>query len=147
MLAVDKPRLLMIARLMIAWRRGIQGPPAVQVVGGVAFVLGSAFMALAIVHDLIPAVLNVAGMLGLLVAGSLLIWNWSRRPGWSELHEFAVAAGLLLVYVWYGFVQVPSVPGTSPTVDTVGNVILGIGAIILLLIGWRRLSASPPTQA
>ena len=95
MLAVDKPRLPMIVMLMIARRRGIQGPPAVQVVGGVAFVLGSAFMALAIVHDLIPAVLNVAGMLGLLVAGSLLIWNWSRRPGWSELHEFAVAAGLL----------------------------------------------------
>jgi hypothetical protein len=75
-------------------------------------------------------------------AGSLLIWNWSRRTAWSEGHRFAVAAGLLLVYVWYSFVQVPSVGGTTPVADTIGNVILGGGAIILLVIGWRRLSAS-----
>jgi hypothetical protein len=110
------------------------------VVGGAAFALGSAFMALAIVHDRIPALLNVAGMLILLAVGSFLIWNWSRRAGWSDLHSFAVAAGLLLVYVWYGFVQIPSAGGTTPLIDSVGNAVFGIGALILLGVGWRRLS-------
>jgi hypothetical protein len=119
-----------------------QAPPSVQVVGGVAFALGSAFMALAIIHDLIPAILNVAGMLILLAAGSFLIWNWSRRSGWSELHQFAVAAGLLLVYVWYGFVQVPSAGNVTPLIDAIGNAVLGIGAIILLVLTWRRITAS-----
>jgi hypothetical protein len=123
-----------------------QEPPRAQVVGGVAFGLGSAFMVLAIVHDMIPAILNVAGMLGLFILGSLLIWNWSRRSAWSELHRLAVAGGLMLVYAWYGFVQVPSVGGTSPWVDTVGNVVFSIGALILLLIAWRRVSASQPAQ-
>jgi hypothetical protein len=117
-------------------------PPSVQVVGVIFFVLGSAFMALAIVHDRIPAILNAAGMLGLLAAGSLLIWHWSRRVGWSALHRFAVAGRLLLVYVWYGFVQVPSVGGVSPLIDAVGNAIFGLSALILLVITWRRLSAS-----
>jgi hypothetical protein len=126
---------------------GMQAPPSVQVVGGIAFALGSAFMALAIVHDGIPAFLNVAGMLGLLGAGSLLIWNWSRRAGWSELHRLAVAGGLLLVYVWYGFVQVPSVGGTTPLIDAVGNVVFGIGALILLLVAWQRVSTSQLAQS
>jgi hypothetical protein len=33
--------------------------------------------------------------------------RWSRRPGWGREHRFALAAGALLTYVWYGFVQVP----------------------------------------
>jgi hypothetical protein len=117
-----------------------QASPGAQVVGGVAFLLGSAFMGLAIVHDLIPAILNVVGMLGLLAAGSFLIWNWSRRLGWSALHEFAVAGGLLLVYVWYGFVQVPSAGDTAPMIDAIGNIVLGIGALLLLLFGWRKVA-------
>jgi hypothetical protein len=116
--------------------------PNVAVIGGVAFALGSAFMSLAIVHDMIPAIVNVAGMIGLLVAGSLLIWNWSRRSAWSDRHQLAVAGGLLLVYVWYGFVQVPSAGDTSPLIDAVGNGVFGIGALILLLIAWRRVSTS-----
>lgn len=123
-----------------------QAPPSAPIAGAVAFVLGSAFMALAIVHDMIPAFLNVVGMIALLATGSLLIWNWSRRTAWSELHQFAIAGGLLMVYVWYGFVQVPSVGDTTAQIDTLGNIVLGIGAIILLVVGWRRVSAdhSPP---
>jgi hypothetical protein len=136
-----------LGRVKVDAPTSTQTPPSVQAVGGVAFMLGSAFMSLAIVHDLIPAILNVAGMIGLLAAGSLLIWNWSRRVGWSELHRFAVAGGLLLVYVWYGFVQVPSVGGTTPLMDAVGNVVFGIGALILLPIAWRRLQASPSKEA
>jgi hypothetical protein len=37
---------------------------------------------------------------------------WSRRIDWSAEHEFALAAGALLTYVWYGFVQAPTTPST-----------------------------------
>ncbi|MCL4301226.1 MAG: hypothetical protein KJ077_36175 [Anaerolineae bacterium] len=117
-------------------------PPTVPVVGGTAFILGSAFMALAILQDAIPVSLNVAGMIGLIAAGSVLIWNWSNRSGWSERHRLAVASGLLLTYGWYGFVQIPSAGETSPLIDTVGNVIFASGTLILLGIAWKRLSAS-----
>jgi hypothetical protein len=99
-------------------------------------------MALANVDEPIPAIFTLAGMIGLLIAGSLLVWNWSRRVGWSERHRLAVASGLLLVYVWYAFVQVPSVGDTTPLIDTIGNVVFGIGALILLLVAWRRVSTS-----
>jgi hypothetical protein len=38
--------------------------------------------------------------------------RWSRRIDWSAEHEFALAAGALLTYVWYGFVQAPTTPST-----------------------------------
>lgn len=117
-----------------------QAPPSAQVAGGVAFALGSAYMVAVRNPAMVPAILTVAVMLALLAAGSVLIWHWSRRAGWSELHRLAVAGGLLLVYVWYGFVQVPSVGGTSPMIDAIGNVVFGIGALLLLFIAWRRVS-------
>jgi hypothetical protein len=40
------------------------------------------------------------------------VWRWSRRIDWSAEHEFALAAGALLTYVWYGFVQAPTTPST-----------------------------------
>lgn len=113
--------------------------PAPRIVGGATFLLGSAFMALAIIHDMIPAILNVAGMLALLAAGCALLWRWSARAGWSQHHIFAAAAGLLLVYAWYSFVQVPSIPGSTPLTDAIGNAIFACGALALLAFGWRKL--------
>jgi hypothetical protein len=99
-------------------------------------------MSLAILHDTIPVSLNVAEMIGLIAAGSALIWNWSNRLDWSERHRLVVAGGLLLTYVWYSFVQIPSAGEISRLLDTVGNVIFAGGALILLVIAWKRLSAS-----
>ena len=115
--------------------------PVPRVVGGATFLLGSAFMALAIIHDAIPAILNVAGMLALLAAGWGLLWRWSARAGWSQRHVFAAAGGLLLVYAWYSFVQVPSIPGSTPLADAIGNAVFACGALALLVFGWRRLGA------
>lgn len=114
--------------------------PNVWVVGIIAFVLGSAFMLLARTHAPIPAWLNVAGLLALLIIGAGLFWRWSRRAGWSARHKLAVAGGLLLTYAWYGFVQVPSTGATTPLIDTIGNAVFAVGAVVLLLVAARRLS-------
>lgn len=117
-----------------------QTAPSVWMAGGMMFVLGSVYMAVINMPETVPAFLTVLVMLALLAAISLLVWRWSSRAGWSELHRLAVAGGLLLVYVWYSFVQVPSVEGTSPMVDAIGNAVFGIGALALLFIAWRRVS-------
>lgn len=49
-----------------------QGPPGIRVVGGVAFALVSVFMVLANVPETVPAGLTVAGMVGVIIAGSVL---------------------------------------------------------------------------
>lgn len=133
---------IMLGRIQKNAAVSTAAPPSELAAGGSAFVLGSAFMALANVGEPVPAALPVAGMLGLLAVGSYLFWRWSRREGWSVRHGFALAAGLLLVYAWYGFVQVPSAGDTSPMIDAIGNAIMVVGALILLFFGWRRVSAA-----
>lgn len=132
---------IVLGRVNVSAPSFTQEPPGLRVVGGVAFALGFVFMALANVPETVPAGLTVAGMIGLIIAGSVLLWNWSRRPGWSEPHRLAVATGLLLTYAWYGFVQVPSTPGANPVVDAVGNAVFAGGALILLVIAWKRVAA------
>ena len=104
---------------------------------------GSVFMGFVIVHNAIPAAVNVVGMLLLLAVVAATIARWSRAPDWSARHELAAAAGFMLTYVWYSFVQVPSVGETSPMVDLIGNVVFGLGAILLLMFAWRRLDHAP----
>ncbi|RPI92713.1 MAG: hypothetical protein EHM40_12210 [Chloroflexi bacterium] len=123
-------------------QRAVSEPLNPLLVAGTAFLLGSVFMSLALVHDAIPASLNVAGKIAVLLTGGLLLWNGSRRADWSEGHRFAVAAGLLLVYAWYGFVQIPSVGDTSPSIDAIGNAFFVVGALLLLGIARKRIQAA-----
>ncbi|PKO16569.1 MAG: hypothetical protein CVU39_07035 [Chloroflexi bacterium HGW-Chloroflexi-10] len=128
-----------IGRIQTRPQSKSKAAPSGSIVAGVAFILSSVFMALAgIVHQSIPAILNVSGMLGLMTAGSLIFWNWSNRSGWSEKHRLALVSGLILTYCWYGFVQVPSVGDTSPLIDLIGNSVFSIGAILLLVLAWKR---------
>lgn len=133
---------LLLGRMHTDGPTGSQAPPSAMGVGGGTFGLSSLFMILAILVDMLPVALNVAGMLLLFAVGSGLLWRWSKRPGWSEQHRLAAAGGLLLTYAWYGFVQVPSVPGTSPLIDTAGNVVFAACAVGLLFFAWRRLPAT-----
>lgn len=123
-------------------QRAVSEPLNPLLVAGTAFLLGSAFMSLALVHDTIPASLNVAGKIAVLLTGGLLLWNGSRRADWSEGHRFAVAAGLLLVYAWYGFVQIPSAGDTNPSIDAIGNAFFAVGALLLLGIARKRIQAA-----
>ncbi len=136
--------IILVVIAMIAPRFKITGwsgnnkVPSTFVMGGIALAFGSVFMLLAIMRESIPAGLNVAAMIGLLVAGSILFWNWSKRSAWSERHNTAVVGGLLITYAWYGFVQVPSIGNISSITDALGNAVFSFGAVILILIAWRR---------
>ncbi len=70
------------------------------------------------------------------------VWRWSGRATWSARHRLSIAAGLLLTYVWYGFVQAPSVGDIGPTVDRLGDVVFGLGAIALLRLAFHRVDRS-----
>jgi hypothetical protein len=111
---------------------GPAGAPAPLRVGGVAFGTGAAFVALFKTRTFMPAGWNVTGVVLLLFATGALNLAWSRRAGWGEKHRLALAAGFLLTYAWYGFVQVPSVGNVSPRVDLIGNAVFATGALLLL---------------
>ncbi len=113
-------------------------PPRPFKVGLAMFLLSSGFMGMAIVHNIIPAVVNVLAMLGLAFAAAAVLWRWSSRSGWSNMHRFAAAAGLVLTYIWYSFIQVPSTGDTNPGIDAAGNVIFALAALILLAIARKR---------
>lgn len=150
--------VVVVALVALAWRIGRgktprpqthdrPSPPSPLAVGTTALAAGSAFMGLAIVFDGIPAWANVGGMLLALGALATAMLLWSRRPGWSDSHQLAVAGGLLLTYAWYGFVQVPSVGEISPQTDLAGNIALSAVALGLLVIAAKRVTQDPPSAA
>jgi hypothetical protein len=114
--------------------------PGTIIVGIISFLLSSAWMALTFLMKTIPASLNVAGMLLFFGSGCILFWNWSSRSGWSEKHSLALTGGLMLTYIWHGFVQMPSIGNITPLTDTVGNIIFSCIAIFLFCIAWKKVS-------
>ena len=104
--------------------------------GGLAFVLTSAFMAatrLSYALKLPAAVLILVYFL-LYGLGLFAVWRWSRRIGWSAEHKFALAAGALLTYAWYGFVQAP-----HDALDLIGQAIFALLALGILILAGRRV--------
>jgi hypothetical protein len=70
--------------------------------------------------------------------------------GWGEAHRLALAGGALLTYAWSGFPEEPVLP-VDPFIDLVGNALFALGAVAVLAIAIRRVSASerrePPAAA
>lgn len=114
--------------------------PSIRAVGMIAFLLGSVFMSLSIVHDAIPASLNTGGMISVVLIGGLLFLWWSKQPGWSVYHSWAVPSGLVLTYAWYGFYQIPSEGDASWLVDIAGNALFAGCTVILLVIAKKRVN-------
>lgn len=117
-------------------------------VGTTAFIAGSAFEALskyAPEGKLIPAVVTVVAILALEAAVLVFIARSSRRAGWSDAHRFALAAGGLLVYCWWGFVIQAALHGPD---GWPGHAIL-VGAALALLvsIGLRQRERAPSPAA
>jgi hypothetical protein len=104
--------------------------------GGVAFVLTSAFMAVTrLSYSLkLPAAVLILAYFLLYGLALLAVWRWSRRIGWSAEHKFALAAGALLTYAWYGFVQAP-----HDAVDLIGQAIFALLALGILILAGRHV--------
>lgn len=84
-------------------------------------------------------------MLVLEVVAILVVYSWSRLPGWGESQQLALVGGALLTYAWTSFPQPSAIP-VSLTVDLISNVIFSTGAIALLVIAAMRLRAGATTQ-
>lgn len=69
----------------------------------------------------------------------ILLWIWSLRSGWTPKHGLSVVAGLTFTYIWFGFVQKPSVGNVSSAIDLAGNIVFSCVAVFLLFIAWRKL--------
>ena len=118
-------------------KKGNVPPPILT--GLAAFLLSSGFMTMTYFTGRIAALLNVAGMVTFLGSGCILLWIWSLRSGWTTKHGFSVVAGLTFTYIWFGFVQKPSVGTVSLTTDLIGNIVFSCVAVSLLFIAWRKL--------
>ncbi|MGA8113148.1 MAG: hypothetical protein WCA46_05765 [Actinocatenispora sp.] len=79
------------------------------------------------------------------LAGGSLLTHWSRRPGWGRVHRLAVARGALLTYVWVGVVHSASL-GVPLPIGLAGNVVFGVGAIVLVVLAGRRRVATPSPE-
>jgi hypothetical protein len=127
--------------------------PGLLPVGTVAFVLGSAFMALLLAGVLLggaipglsvsggirsdlPAPVVVAGQIATIAGGIALLRKVSGRAGWNASHQLAVATGLLLTYAWYGLVQV-MLSDDSDAVAVVGQCLFVLGAAAMLVLAWK----------
>ncbi|MFH5801118.1 hypothetical protein [Haladaptatus sp. CMAA 1911] len=130
---------LSLGRFKLNIHPSAQSVPQARIVGVIAFLLGSAFMMLAVIHNAIPVTLNVVGMVLIVVFGGALFLRWSKHSGWSVYHSLAVSSGLVLTYAWYGFVQIPSTGYTNPLIDTSGNAIFVGCAVVLLITAKNRL--------
>ena len=104
--------------------------------GGVAFVLTSAFMAVTRLSYALNLPAGVLILVYFLLYGLALfaVWRWSRRIGWSAEHRFALAAGALLTYAWYGFVQAP-----HDVLDLIGQAIFALLALGVLILAGRQV--------
>jgi hypothetical protein len=112
--------------------------PSPWIAGGTAFVLTGAFMAMTRLSYALklPAVVLILAYFLLYGLAGLAVWRWSRRIGWNAEHRFALAAGALLTYAWYGFVQAP-----HDALDLVGQAIFALLALGLLIVASRQVRA------
>jgi peptidoglycan/LPS O-acetylase OafA/YrhL len=133
--------LIAAAAFLVPRRRVTQATdprqaPNPWLAGAVAFVLTSAFMALTRLSYLLklPAAVLILAYFLLYGLALFAVWRWSRRIGWSAEHKFALAAGALLTYVWYGFVQAP-----HDALDLIGQAIFALLALGLLILAGRHV--------
>jgi amino acid transporter len=115
--------------------------PSPWVAGVTAFVLSSAFMAITrLAYTLqLPAAILILVYLVLYGLAVFAVWRWSRRIGWNADHRFALAAGALLTYAWYGFVQAP-----HDLLDVIGQAIFALVALGLLILAGRQVRTDKP---
>jgi hypothetical protein len=126
----------LVPRRRVAQPADPRQAPNPWLAGGVAFVLTSAFMAVTRLSYALKLPAGVLILVYFLLYGLALfaVWRWSRRIGWSAEHQFALAAGALLTYAWYGFVQAP-----HDVLDLIGQAIFALLALGVLILAGRQV--------
>jgi peptidoglycan/LPS O-acetylase OafA/YrhL len=149
--------LIALVAFLVPGRRVTQATDSRQtpnpwMAGAVAFVLTSAFMAVTRLSYTLKLPAAVLILVYFLLYGLALfaVWRWSRRIGWSAEHKFALAAGALLTYAWYGFVQAP-----HDALDLIGQASFALLALGILILAGRQVrtdkselgASTPVTQS
>lgn len=88
---------------------------------------------------MLPATAVTAAMSVLFLAAAAVVLGESRRAGWTDRHEFAVAAGAVLAYAWAGWLVQLGQYGFDP-VGAVVHALLVAGAVALLVVAHGRLA-------
>lgn len=122
-------------------RRTMRPAPSPRRVGLASFLLTSLLMARDFIAELTSKWFGVGLWFVPVVAGIVLILRWSHSPQWSPAHRTALAGGALLTYVWLGFLHAQSL-GIPVAVALTGNVVFGLGAILLFFLAMRASTPS-----
>jgi hypothetical protein len=115
--------------------------PAWRLVGGLAFVAGSAhmlaFYSYARWHLALPVVVPVLLDLGAAVATGILVARWSRSQNWGQPHVLALVGGALATYFWAGLIFVTTPPVDPANIAGQAALILA-GTTLLAVLATRR---------
>jgi hypothetical protein len=114
--------------------------PRPRLVGAIALVATSLVMTRQYLPESVPVWLVAAGWFALVAVVGTLVLRWSRSRGWGDPHRLALAGGALLTYVWLGFQQATYLDVSRATA-LLGNIVFGIGAVVLLILAVRRQRA------
>jgi hypothetical protein len=133
--------VLIVLLVALAFRRPAVAPapdrsaPSPWVVGLTSLAAGAVFET----STWLPSPwANVGAFVVLFAAVTALVVRWSSAAGWGDAHRLALAGGALLTYAWHAFVERPLLP-VSATVDLIGDVVFGLGAVVLLVVSALRL--------
>ena len=115
-------------------------PPAPILVAGTSFAVTSGYwLSTELPIDGAGAVW--AQVAAFVVAGGVsvvMVLRWSRRLGWDGRHRVALAAGAVATYaLWFGPAQAGEA-GTGPLETTVGAVVFGGAALVLVVAAYAR---------
>ncbi|WP_200911810.1 hypothetical protein [Mesorhizobium sp. 1M-11] len=113
-------------------------PPSPRMIGLASFFLTSLLMARDFIAELTSGWSVVGLWCVLIAAGIALVLRWSSSPQWGMVHKTALAGGALMTYVWVGCVQAQSL-GIPVVVAVTGNVVFGLGAIVLFFLAMRAI--------
>jgi hypothetical protein len=116
--------------------------PSGWVAGGFALIAGSLFCVSQSARGSgLPWLVPVAGIVAIDAIAIIVIARWSKRAGWSRLHRFALGAGGVLVYAWFGYTVEISLHGRGALVPHSVLVLAILG--LLGAAGWRVVRSHP----
>jgi hypothetical protein len=116
--------------------------PGVWLAAGFAFIAGSLFCVSQSARGSgVPWLVPVAGIVAVDAISVVAIARWSSRAGWSSLHRFALGAGGILVYAWFGYTVEISLHGRGALWS---HSVLVVAILGLVGVAGRRVGRSPP---